>query len=124
LHWIIATDPASEQSLAKLMDAADGSGTRPSELWRHAAPYRGLAAMTEADSDFFFGRDRKTVEVVKALESTPDKLPILLGNSGSANRRWRRLVCWPRSRGKAGRTTLRTPAHGLWHFVTAAGGAF
>ena len=32
-----------------------GAGTTPGELWRHTAPYRGLAAMTEADSDFFFG---------------------------------------------------------------------
>jgi formylglycine-generating enzyme required for sulfatase activity len=82
LHWIITPDPASEQSLAKLMDAATGGGARPSELWRYAAPYRGLVAMTEADSDFFFGRTRETVEIIRALEAKPDKLPILLGNSG------------------------------------------
>jgi formylglycine-generating enzyme required for sulfatase activity len=82
LHWIVTRDPASEQLLARLMDAAAGAGTRPGELWRHTAPYRGLAAMTEADADFFFGRDRETVEVIRALEITPDKLPVLLGNSG------------------------------------------
>jgi formylglycine-generating enzyme required for sulfatase activity len=82
LHWIVTSDPASEQSLARLIDAAAGPGTRPPELWRHTAPYRGLAAMTEADSDFFFGRVRETVEVIRALESAPDKLPVLLGNSG------------------------------------------
>jgi formylglycine-generating enzyme required for sulfatase activity len=82
LHWIVTPDPASEQSLTKLMDAAAGAGTRPGDLWRYAAPYRGLAAMTEADSDFFFGRTRETVEVIRALEATPDKLPVLLGNSG------------------------------------------
>jgi hypothetical protein len=38
--------------------------------------------MTEADSDFFFGRTRETVEIIQALEAKPDKLPILLGNSG------------------------------------------
>jgi ABC-type arginine transport system ATPase subunit len=38
--------------------------------------------MEEKDSDYFFGRDDKTVEVIRALEATPDKLPILLGNSG------------------------------------------
>jgi formylglycine-generating enzyme required for sulfatase activity len=38
--------------------------------------------MTEADSDFFFGRARETVEVIRALEANPDKLPLLLGNSG------------------------------------------
>jgi formylglycine-generating enzyme required for sulfatase activity len=82
LHWIVTANPASEQSLAKLIDAADGGGDRPSALWRHAAPFRGLAAMTEADSDFFFGRGRETVQVIRTLEAHPDKLPILLGNSG------------------------------------------
>jgi formylglycine-generating enzyme required for sulfatase activity len=82
VHWIVTADPCSEQSLARLMDAAQGAGTRPGELWRHTAPYRGLAAMTEADSDFFFGRARKIVEVIEALETVPDRLPVLLGNSG------------------------------------------
>jgi formylglycine-generating enzyme required for sulfatase activity len=82
LHWIVAPDPASEQSVAKLMAAAAGEGSRLGGLWRHTAPYRGLAAMTEADSDFFFGRGRETVQVIEALASGPDKLPVLLGNSG------------------------------------------
>lgn len=82
LHWIITPDPASEKSVAQVTDAAAGGGALPGELWRHTAPYRGLAAMTEADSDFFFGRGRETVEVIRALETTPEKLPILLGNSG------------------------------------------
>src|SRR5262249_23679794 len=63
LHWIVSADPASEQSLARLMDAVGGASTRPGELWRYTAPYRGLAAMTESDSDFFFGRDRQTVDL-------------------------------------------------------------
>ena len=64
------------------MDAAAGGGTRPGELWRHTAPYRGLAAMAENDSDYFFGRGGETVDVIGALAATPDKLPVLLGNSG------------------------------------------
>src|SRR5580700_2210863 len=56
LHWIISADPASEKSIAQVMDAAAGGGALPGELWRRTAPYRGLAAMTEADTDFFFGR--------------------------------------------------------------------
>jgi hypothetical protein len=51
-------------------------------LWRHTAPYRGLTAMTEADSDFFFGRTAETVEMIRALESVPPSLPVLIGNSG------------------------------------------
>jgi formylglycine-generating enzyme required for sulfatase activity len=82
LHWIITADPASESSLALLMDAAAGGGTTPRELWRYTAPYRGLAAMTESDSDYFFGRGRETVETIGALAATSDKLSVLLGNSG------------------------------------------
>jgi TIR domain len=59
LHWVIGADPASEQSPARLMDAASGDGATPNESWRHTAPYRGLYAMTESDADFFF------VEVAK-----------------------------------------------------------
>jgi TIR domain len=65
LHWIVTADPTSERSLARLMDAAAGDTTRPGELWRYTSPYRGLAAMTEADSDYFFGRERETVESSK-----------------------------------------------------------
>jgi formylglycine-generating enzyme required for sulfatase activity len=82
LHWIISTDPASEQSIARIMDAAAGGGALPGDLWRHTAPYRGLAAMEEKDSDYFFGREDKTLEAINALAATPDKLPLLLGNSG------------------------------------------
>ena len=82
LHWIITPDPASEKCLAMVVDAAAGGGGLPGDLWRHTAPYRGLAAMTEADSDFFFGRGRETVDVLSALASTPDRLPVLIGNSG------------------------------------------
>ena len=82
LHWIITADPASERSLAQVIDAAAGGGGLPGDLWRHTAPYRGLAAMTEADSDFFFGRGRETVDVLSALAAGPDRLPVLIGNSG------------------------------------------
>jgi formylglycine-generating enzyme required for sulfatase activity len=82
LHWIITPDPSSEKDVARLLDAASGSGVRPGELWRYTQPYRGLAAMTEKDSDYFFGREEKTVEVLKTLGAAPDQLSILLGNSG------------------------------------------
>jgi hypothetical protein len=82
LHWIVTTDPSSEKDLARLLDAASGSSTRPGELWRHTSPYRGLAAMEAKDSDYFFGRERETVEVLSTLAAAPDRLPVLLGNSG------------------------------------------
>ena len=61
LHWIVTPDPSSEKDVARLFDAAAGSGTRLGELWRYTSPYRGLAAMEEKDSDYFFGRERETV---------------------------------------------------------------
>jgi formylglycine-generating enzyme required for sulfatase activity len=82
LHWVLTEDPASEATVGKLIDAASGPATRPRELWRHTRPYRGLEAMTEANSDFFFGRGRETVEVINVLAGERGKLPILLGNSG------------------------------------------
>jgi TIR domain len=82
LHWIVTAEPASVKSVAQVIDAAAGGGAPPGELWRHTAPYRGLAAMTESDADFFFGRGRETAEVIGALAAAPDNIPVLLGNSG------------------------------------------
>ena len=82
LHWVLTEDPASEATIGKLLDAASGPAQRPTELWRFTRPYRGLEAMTEANSDYFFGRGRETVDVINALASERGKLPILLGNSG------------------------------------------
>jgi len=38
--------------------------------------------MKEEDSDYFFGRKFEIVEVLSALASAPDRLPVLIGNSG------------------------------------------
>jgi TIR domain len=82
LHWIVTADPGSERDIAGLIEAAAGAGARLGELWRYTSPYRGLAAMEEQDSDYFFGREREIVGVVGALAGSPDQLPVLLGNSG------------------------------------------
>jgi hypothetical protein len=82
LHWIVSADPTSEKDVGRLIDAAVGTGARPSELWRYASPYRGLSAMEEKDADYFFGRGRETVEVINTLADSPDKVSVLLGNSG------------------------------------------
>jgi formylglycine-generating enzyme required for sulfatase activity len=84
LHWIVTPDPACEKDVARLFDAAAGSsgGSRPGELWRYTSPYRGLTAMEEKDSDYFFGRKRETLEVLSVLAEPSNSLPILLGNSG------------------------------------------
>ncbi len=82
LHWIVTADPASADTIGKLKDATTGGGARPGELWRYTAPYRGLASMTEADSDFFFGREQETVDVLGAVAATRERLAVLIGNSG------------------------------------------
>src|SRR6266481_854286 len=82
LHWIVTPDPSSEQDVARLFDAAAGTGTRLGGLWRYTSPYRGLAAMEEKDSDYFFGRGRETIDVLSVLADAADQLLILLGNSG------------------------------------------
>src|SRR5215470_6486955 len=82
LHWIVTADPDSEKAMAKLLDAVLGSSARLAEFWRYTSPYRGLPAMEEQDSDYFFGRERETVEVLDVLAAAPGRLPVLLGNSG------------------------------------------
>jgi hypothetical protein len=81
LHWIITPDPASEMDIGRIFDATFGGGSSPGELWRYTSPYRGLEAMEEKDSDYLFGRTHETVEVLNAL-AAPDRLPVLIGNSG------------------------------------------
>jgi formylglycine-generating enzyme required for sulfatase activity len=82
LHWIVTKDPASDKDVTQLLDATAGTSTRPGELWRYASPYRGLAAMEQKGSDYFFGRSKEIVEVILCVAANPDKIPILLGNSG------------------------------------------
>src|SRR5580704_2450057 len=81
LHWIVTPDPTLESTVARIFDGAAGGGKNPGELWHYTSPYRGLEAMEEKDSDYFFGRARETVEVLCAL-AAPDRLPLLIGNSG------------------------------------------
>src|SRR6516162_8179628 len=81
LHWIITPDPASEKDVARIFEAAAGRGSSPDALWRYTSPYRGLEAMEEKDSDYFFGRTGKTVEALNAL-AAPDRMPVLMGSSG------------------------------------------
>src|ERR1700755_3298553 len=52
LHWIVTPDPSSEKDVTRLLDAVVCGDLRLGELWRYAAPYRGLAAMEEKDSDY------------------------------------------------------------------------
>src|SRR5262249_10210536 len=82
IHWVVTPDPSSERAIAHLFDSISGMGSSPGELWAYASPYRGLEAMEEKDSDYFFGRERETADVLCALAGAPDRLPVLIGNSG------------------------------------------
>jgi serine/threonine protein kinase len=82
LPGLVSSDPSSDKAVAQLLDTGYGSNAAPQDLWPHTSPYRGLAAMTVRDSQFFFGRERETAEVVDALATTRDKVIVLLGNSG------------------------------------------
>src|SRR5262249_5247105 len=112
LHWVVTADPASEKSIAQMMDAGSGAGALPGELWRHTAPYRGLAAMTEADSDYFFGRGGETVETIVALAAASAHLPVLLGNSGVGKSSLAQAGAIAALMGQAWRETIESP--GAW----------
>jgi hypothetical protein len=85
LNWVVTADPTSQSAIARLMVAAADSDIRPYELWRYSAPYRGLAAMVESDCEFFFGRSKETIEIIKILHSDPKKQPIRAGQFGRPN---------------------------------------
>ncbi len=82
LNWIVEPDLTAQTVIARIQDAVAGQGSRPGELWRYTNPYRGLAAMREEDSAFFFGREAETCTTLQALADHPGCLPLLIGNSG------------------------------------------
>ena len=122
LHWIVTPDPASEKDIARIFDAASGRGAAPPELWRYASPYRGLEAMEEKDSDYFFGRTRETIETLKALAEKgrlrgPDRQfgggQIVAGAGGrSRGAQASGLARRRRARPRRGRRSSRTAANG------------
>jgi formylglycine-generating enzyme required for sulfatase activity len=126
LHWIVTDDPASDKTVARLFAAAAGAGTNPHELWRFSSPYRGLEAMEEKDSDYFFGRGRETVEVLNALAKAPGRLPVLLGNSGVGKSSLAQAgvlaalkrQAWPEDAGPAGEWPHAFENSRRWCFLT------
>jgi len=83
LHWIVTPDPTSEKDVVSLIEAVvSDRDAKPPQRWRYTSPYRGLSAMEEKDSDYFFGRERETVEVLNVIAAESARLPVLLGNSG------------------------------------------
>jgi hypothetical protein len=82
LHWIEARE-LDDGHIQQLIGALHGEKQQsPSQLWKLVQPYRGLEALTEADADYFYGRDAETQTVLQTLASHSGRLPILIGASG------------------------------------------
>lgn len=113
LHWIVTADPVSEKNIGRLFDAASGQGVRLNELWRFTSPYRGLEAMEEKDSDYFFGRYRETVEALDALAAA-DRLPVLIGNSGVGKSSLAKAGVLAALKRQAWPEPAQTPARDSW----------
>ena len=111
--------------------SAAGAGTRLGELWRYTSPYRGLAAMEEKDSDYFFGRERETVDVLSVLANAADRLPVLLGNSGVGKSSLAKAgvlaalkrQAWPERTGAPGSWPEAFKESRRWCFLTLRPGA-
>ncbi|MER2510535.1 MAG: TIR domain-containing protein, partial [Amaricoccus sp.] len=82
LHQLQPADPSTTESLRQLTSALHGEpAPAPAEPWRTVNPYRGLLAMTDADADFFFGREQLTADILERLRRG-ERMLTLVGNSG------------------------------------------
>ncbi|MCC8948171.1 toll/interleukin-1 receptor domain-containing protein [Bradyrhizobium sp. Arg62] len=83
LHQIRSADPGSEATLTAIERALDAAATaEDSESWKRFEPYKGLAALTERDAAFFFGREKETADVLDTLARARGRLVTLIGHSG------------------------------------------
>jgi Novel STAND NTPase 1/TIR domain len=83
LHWIENTEPTAPDVMATILRALRGSPiSDPPRPWMLINPYRGLMALEEQDSDFFFGREAETQSTIESIVEHPNKVISLIGNSG------------------------------------------
>lgn len=82
LHQLQLADQSATGALDQLLAALQGEAApTPEEVWRAVNPYRGLLAMTDADADFFFGREQLTADILERLRRG-ERMLTLVGNSG------------------------------------------
>ena len=124
LHWIVTPSTRVRKRRRAHVRCRVRRRHSPGELWRYTSPYRGLEAMEEKDSDYFFGRKRETVEVLSALAATPDRLPMLIGNSGVGKSSLAQAGVLAALKRQAGRRRRRRRMRGRRPSRTAANGAF
>ena len=83
ITWIQTDDPASLSTIESIVSALDGhTPSRSAEAWRTINPYRGMLALEEQDSDFFFGRQEETRLALEVLTAKNNRLLAFIGNSG------------------------------------------
>ena len=83
LNWITAPDVAEDATLHRLLAALEGENVETAApLWTLVNPYRSLEALTEANADYFYGREAETGAVLRALAEKPGRCPMLIGASG------------------------------------------
>jgi hypothetical protein len=83
LHFIATVAPQADPALATIIGALKGEAiVEADKPWRTTNPYRGLPALREEDAAYFFGREAKTAEILRAIEQRPGRLIALIGNSG------------------------------------------
>ena len=83
LNWIEIPEAFDDEATHRVLRALkEGPGPTVSPLWKLVHPYRGLEAMTEANADYFYGRDKETAAILTLLVEKPGRLPTLVGASG------------------------------------------
>lgn len=83
LHTISAPLPDHDDAIATIVSAFDRAPTgEATPDWTRVNPYKGLASLAPSDAPFFFGREAKTAEVLQRIREQPNKVLVLVGNSG------------------------------------------
>jgi WD40 repeat protein len=84
LNWIVAPNLMDDVVLHRILTALKGEAIAATStpLWKLVNPYRGLESMTEANSDYFYGRNVQTAKILALLAEQPNRCPVLTGGSG------------------------------------------
>jgi hypothetical protein len=66
LHRIVTSDPASEDTIGKLFQAADGAEATAGELWRYTAPFNGVRTHRSLNKDAPVSRSVQRSGVIRS----------------------------------------------------------
>ena len=75
----LLTIPGFRDAISGHVELGKGEARRP---WAKLNPYRGLAAYSSANADFFFGREALTAHILTSMQNEPNKALALIGGSG------------------------------------------